>query len=41
MFSAYGLNRPYKHSTSPAYDFRHGFIAVGGMNMVKDKSICI
>ena len=40
MFSTYSFNKPYSYSATPAY-YWHGFIVVGGMNMVKAKSIRI
>ena len=40
MFSTYSLSKPYNYSATPAY-YWHGFIVVGGMNMVKNKSIRI
>ena len=41
MFSTYSFNKPYSYSATPAYYDWHGFIVVGGMNMVKNNSIRI
>jgi len=41
MFSTYSFNKPYHYSNTLAYYTWHGFIVVGGMNMVKNKSIRI
>ena len=35
MFSTYSFNKPYNYSATPAYYSWHGFIVVGGINMVK------
>lgn len=41
MFGTYSFSKPYNYSATPAYYSWHGFIVVGGMNMVKVKSIRI
>lgn len=41
MFSTYSFNKPYYDSVAPADYIWHGFIGVGGMNMVRNKSIRI
>jgi len=39
MFSTYSFHNSYYYSTTPAYYTWHGFTCIGGMNMVKNKSI--
>ena len=44
MFSTYSINKPYHYLNTPAhYTWHtwHGFLFVGGMNMVDNKSIRI
>ena len=41
MLSTYSINRPYRYADAPAYHDWHGFIVIGGMNMVRNKTIRI
>ena len=41
MFGTFSFNKPYYYSTTPAYYTLYGFFVVGGMNMVKNKTIRI
>lgn len=41
MFNMYRRIRPYVIITTTVYELERGYIVVGGMNMVTDKSIRI
>ena len=41
MFSTYSINSPYRYAAAPAYHDWNGFIVIGGMNMVRNKTIRI